>query len=143
MPAKNGKFTPAENTFISAYVRSGDAEYASDKAGYKFGAASAAAKLKNPAVQAAIREAQQSRLVDEGLELCVDTWFSIMRNVNAPAAARVKAGQIVWEKANVGNGADDKPLSEMTFAELANVVAKHSRVLEPALELEVIVDPFE
>lgn len=124
MPIKSGALTPQEQTFVEALASSGDAAYAFKTAGYK-GARNLSIVMKRPAIQAAVVEAQRARLVNEALPTAVATVLEIMRNPKAPAAARVQAAKLTFDRVLPSQAeAGAKEPHEMTPEELAAAIDK-------------------
>ena len=124
MPIKTGALTPQEEKFVQALADSGDPAYAFKKAGYK-GSRNLSYVLKRPAIQAAVVQTQQARLTSEALPCAVNTILEIMRNPKAPAAARVQAAKLTFERVLPAHsdGSAKEP-HEMTPEELAQAIDK-------------------
>jgi phage terminase small subunit len=138
MPIKTGALTAQEEAFVAALASSGDPVYAFKAAGYK-GRRNLAAVLKRPAVQAAVIAAQQARLVNEALPAAVSCILEIIRNPKAPAAARVQAAKLTFDRVlpQHSDGSGKEP-HEMTPEELAaaidkleSIAAGKARTIEP------------
>ena len=124
MPNKSGALTAQEQSFVEALANSGDPAYAFKAAGYK-GARNLSIVLRRPAIQAAVIQAQQARLVNEALPTAVATILDIMRNPKAPAAARVQAAKLTFDRVLPQHldGSGREP-HEMTPEELAAAIDK-------------------
>jgi hypothetical protein len=124
MPRRNGELTVQEQAFVEAVATTGDPAYALKKAGYK-GDRNAAQVLKREAVQRAIIETQQLRLVNEALPAAVTCILEIIRNPKAPAAARVQAAKLTFDRVLPSHAeAGAKEPHEMTPEELAAAIDK-------------------
>ena len=124
MPIKTGALTAQEGRFVAALADTGDPAYAFRAAGYK-GARNLSVVLKRPAIQAAVVQAQQARLVNEALPAAVATILEIMRNPKAPAAARVQAAKLTFDRVLPSQAdAGGKEPHEMTPEELAAAIDK-------------------
>ena len=124
MPRKNGELTPQEQTFVDAVASTGDTAYALKTAGYK-GARNASQVLKREPIQRAIVATQQARLVNEALPAAVSCILEIIRNPKAPAAARVQAAKLTFDRVLPAHsdGSAKEP-HEMTPEELAQAIDK-------------------
>jgi phage terminase small subunit len=138
MPIKTGALTDQEQAFVDALANSGDAAYAFKAAGYK-GARNLSYVMKRPAIQKAIVDAQQARLVNEALPAAVSCIIEIIRNPKAPAAARVQAAKLTFDRVLPQHldGSGKEP-HEMTPEELAaaidkleSIAAGKARAIEP------------
>ena len=124
MPLKTGALTPQEVKFVEALAETGDAKYAFKTAGYK-GARNLSFVMKRPAIQAAVIETQRARLANEALPAAVACILEIIRNPKAPAAARVQAAKLTFDRvlpSQVDSGG--KEPHEMTPEELAAAIDK-------------------
>jgi phage terminase small subunit len=138
MIRKPGALTPQEQTFVAAMAATGDSNYSLKKAGYK-GERNASQVLKRDGVQRAIVETQQARLVNEALPAAVSCIIEIIRNPKAPAAARVQAAKLTFDRVLPAHsdGTAKEP-HEMTPEELAAAIDKleslaagKARAIEP------------
>jgi phage terminase small subunit len=124
MPIKSGALTAQEQAFVEALASSGDPALAFKAAGYK-GARNLAAVMKRPLIQKAVIETQQMRLVNEALPAAVSVVLEIMRNPKAPAAARVQAAKLTFDRVLPSHAeAGAKEPHEMTPEELASAIDK-------------------
>jgi phage terminase small subunit len=124
MPIKSGALTPQELKFVETLASSGDPAYAFKAAGYK-GARNLSVVMKRPAIQAAVIESQRTRLVNEALPAAVACILEIIRNPKAPAAARVQAAKLTFDRVLPAHsdGSTKEP-HEMTPEELAQAIDK-------------------
>jgi hypothetical protein len=137
-PRREGQLTPQEQVFVDAVADTGDVQYALQKAKYK-GARNASQVLRRDAVQAAVIQAQQARLVNEALPAAVACIIDIIRNPKAPAAARVQAAKLTFDRVLPSQAeAGAKEPHEMTPEELAaaidkleSIAAGKARSIEP------------
>lgn len=120
MPLKNGRLTPQERSFADAYALTNNAEFAAHKAGYK--SSSALAKASDDALQARIHAARQ-RLRTEGAEIGVGVLIELAQDKATPSGVRRAAASDLVKLSGVGasEGEAEKPLSEMSAAELATL----------------------
>jgi phage terminase small subunit len=124
MIRKPGTLTPQEQAFVDAMAATGDPGYSLKKAGYK-GERNASQVLKREAVQRAIIETQQARLVNDALPAAVSCIIEIIRNPKAPAAARVQAAKLTFDRVlPAHNDGTAKEPHEMTPEELAAAIDK-------------------
>ncbi|PNG26221.1 hypothetical protein CR492_08835 [Methylocella silvestris] len=69
----------------------------------------------------------------EGVEVAYATLLSVCNDPKAPAPARATAATSIFRAAGlfdkVENAADDKPLSEMTHAELDQIIRRGERAV--------------
>ena len=143
MPIKSGSLTPQETAFVEALAASGDPGLAFKAAGYR-GKQNLPSLMKRPGIQAAVIETQRARLVNEALPCAVATILEIMRNPKAPAAARVQAAKLTFDRV-LPSHADPggKEPHEMTPEELAaaidkleSIAAGKARAIEAPAEAE-------
>jgi phage terminase small subunit len=138
MIRKPGLLTAQEQAFVDAMAATGDPSYSLKKAGYK-GDRNASQVLKRELVQRAIVETQQARLVNEALPAAVSCILEIIRNPKAPAAARVQAAKLTFDRVLPHHAdAGGKEPHEMTPEELASAIDKlesiaagKARAIEP------------
>ena len=123
MPLKNGHFTPKERKFLEAYAETGDRELAEKKAKYVTGMGWQV--LAREDVQREIVARQVAILTSEALPCAVNTILEIMRNPKAPAAARVQAAKLTFDRVLPAHsdGSAKEP-HEMTPEELAQAIDK-------------------
>lgn len=116
---QEGQLTRREADFIDAYAENGgNREKAEKKAG--LAPRGGYAVLARPEIQRQIVAAQLARLTNDALPLAVDTVISVMTNEKAPAAARVTAAKVVFDRILPETGdAGGKEAHEMTPEELA------------------------
>ena len=147
--ASDGKFagvvalTEQQSVFVRAYVRNGgnamlaaqEAGYSRDTYGYDV--------VKLPHIQAAIRAERERVIQTEGASIAWATMKDLMQNPRYPAAAKFQAARWTLEAAGSGLAAhraalglpdNDKPLSEMTLAELDAFLAAGKQALETLRE---------
>ena len=142
MPRQNGELTVQEQSFVDAIATTGDVAYALKAAGYK-GARNASQVLKRDAIQRAIVQTQQMRLVNEALPAAVACILEIIRNPKAPAAARVQAAKLTFDRVLPAHadGSTKEP-HEMTPEELAQAIDKlESIAAGKARQIEPQSDP--
>ncbi len=142
MPLQTGALTLQEKKFVEAMASSGDAAYAFKTAGYK-GARNLSVVLKRPAIQKAVIELQQARLVNEALPAAVSCILDIIRNPKAPAAARVQAAKLTFDRVLPSHAeAGAKEPHEMTPEELAAAIDKlESIAAGKAKQIEHVTQP--
>ena len=137
MPLKSGAFTPKEDAFLLAYLDTGSRQEAERKAKLRPG--SGYAVLKRDEVQREIVARQVAILTSEALPAAVATVLEIMRNPKAPAAARVQAAKLTFDRVlpHHADGSGKEP-HEMTPEELASAIDKlesiaagKARAIEP------------
>lgn len=137
MPLKNGAFTPKERKFLDAYAATGSRELAEKKAGYA--PTMAWQVLQREDVQREIVARQVAIMTSEALPVAVATILEIMRNPKAPAAARVQAAKLTFDRVLPSQGdTGGKEPHEMTPEELAaaidkleSIAAGKARAIEP------------
>jgi phage terminase small subunit len=124
MPIRSGALTAQEEAFVAALANTGDPAYAFKTAGYK-GARNLSVVLKRPAIQQAVIATQQMRLANEVLPAAVACILEIIRNPKAPAAARVQAAKLTFDRV-LPSQADTggREPHEMTPEELAAAIDK-------------------
>ena len=141
MPIKTGALTAQEERFVAALADTGDPAYAFRAAGYK-GARNLSVVLKRPAIQAAVIQAQQARLVNEALPAAVATILEIMRNPRAPAAARVQAAKLTFDRVLPTQAdAGGKEPHEMSPEELAAAIDKLESIAAGKARMVEAPDP--
>jgi phage terminase small subunit len=120
--------TPRQREFVYYLVHQADSPtVAARKAGYAQAKMSAYTMTRLPHIQIAIRQ-ERSRYFEADLaNVAAGTLRQIMLDDEAPAAARVSAARTVLEVTReIGrrqdDPADDRPLSEMTPDELADLI---------------------
>jgi hypothetical protein len=123
MPLKNGNLTPKERIFLQAYAETGSREVAERKARYSPGVGWQV--LQREDVQREIVARQVAILTSEALPAAVSVVLEIMRNPKAPAAARVQAAKLTFDRVLPSHAeAGAKEPHEMTPEELASAIDK-------------------
>lgn len=130
MPAKNGRFTRQEETFVSVMAKTGDKASAMRAAAYKSPGAGNAL-LTRPAVQSAIRDAALAELHNDLLPLAnVVLRLALAEGGAVPWGARLKAVEIVHKRVfgeqEAGSG---KTPAEMSPDELSAALDRLKREL--------------
>ena len=121
MPLKSGELTAKEKLFVAAMLEHGDPKKAEKAAGYlgdmRFQV------LARPEIQQEITQRQLARITSEVLPLAVGVHLEILKNSKAPAAARIQAVKLAYDRAfpDTGDGRG-KDLHEMTPDELAQLI---------------------
>jgi phage terminase small subunit len=139
VPDLKGRMTPQESAFVEAMVRTGDAVYSATVAGYAQPPSAASKALKRPDIVAAIQTAVRLRVQGEGAAVARTVLVEIALDKTAPKAPRVAAARALAEMTHLGGveGAGlDKPLSEMSRAEL---VEARQRAIAYLAELDAPV----
>lgn len=131
---------------MSHYVTgNGNVTAAARKAGYKDAPKSGYVLMRNPAVQSAIRAARLVEINGEGVSLAWQTIKGLMTDDDTPKHVKFQAARYTMEIAGYGQKAekqgDDKPLSEMTDAELQDYIRRKKDLLDAlptaqAIEIE-------
>lgn len=119
MPKKNGELTPGETKFLEAYATNGFDRASAEKtaglrpqSGYKV--------LGRPEIQRRVIEYQMARLTNDALPAAVNVLLEVMTNTKAPAAARVTAAKVVFDRVLPDQAdAQGREPHEMTPEELA------------------------
>lgn len=123
MPLKNGNLTPKERKFLQAYAETQNRDFAERKAGYAPGLGWQV--LSREDVQREIVARQVAILTNEALPAAVATILEIMRNPKAPAAARVQAAKLTFDRVLPSQAdAGGKEPHEMSPEELAAAIDK-------------------
>lgn len=121
MPDIKGRMTAQEVEFVEAMVRTADPLYSATVAGYAQPASAASKAMRRPEIAAAIHAQARARIVAEGSAVAGKVLIEIAMDATAPKAPRVAAARALAEMTHLGgiegNGLD-KPLSEMSRAEL-------------------------
>lgn len=129
MPAKNGRFTRQEETFVSVMAKTGDKASAARAAGYK-SAASQQQLMTRPAVQAAIREHELAILHNELLPLSNHVLREALTLPAVPWGAKMKAVDIVQKRVfGEQEGGSGKTPAEMSPDELSAALDRLKREL--------------
>jgi phage terminase small subunit len=122
------RLTPKQREFVHNLVVLGEnATAAARRAGYNYPNVTSCQLVQLPHIQLAIRQ-ERSRFFEVDLaNVAAGTLRQIMLDEEAPAAARVSAARTVLEVTReIGrrqeDQADDRPLSEMTPDELADLI---------------------
>jgi len=124
MPRKDGRLTPQEQRLAAAQAAVGDVSEAARRAGYSHRNAAYTA-LARPAVAAEVARIQQERLFNELLPLAVEVHREILLSKTVPAGAKVQAVKLAYDRTlGLQEGADRKPLEQMTAEELAEEVRR-------------------
>jgi hypothetical protein len=148
--ATDGTFTgPAGLTekqaaFVKAFVElGGTATKAAEVAGYADPRTSSWGLLRLPHIQAAIRAERERTIMTEGASIAWATMKDLMQNPKYTGAVKFQAAKWTLEAAGSGLAAHraalglpdgDKPLSEMTLAELDAFLAAGKQALETLRE---------
>jgi hypothetical protein len=123
MPLKSGRFTSKEELFLQAYAETGNREVAEKRA--KLAPAQGWKVLQREPIQREIVARQVAILTSEALPAAVSVVLEIMRNPKAPAAARVQAAKLTFDRVLPSHAeAGAKEPHEMTPEELASAIDK-------------------
>jgi hypothetical protein len=115
----------------------GDKRYAAEKAGYSQPLTSASKALARPAVHDAIVKLQQQRMTNEALPLAVQAFIDVLSDPKTGAMAKIAAAKVVYEKTATQTDTADKPIHELTLAELnARIVALSDQAR--AVDVEIL-----
>lgn len=138
-----GALTEQQATFVRAYVRNGgNAMLASKEAGYSretYGYD----VVKLPHIAAAIRAERERAIATEGASIAWATMKDLMQNPKYTGAVKFQAARWTLEAAGSGLAAhraalglpeNDKPLSEMTLAELDAFMSAGKQALDTLRE---------
>ncbi|SFI05467.1 hypothetical protein SAMN02799642_00561 [Methylobacterium brachiatum] len=120
-------------------VRSGDALYSATVAGYAQPASAASKVMRRPDIASAIQAQARARIQGEGSAVAAKVLIEIASDPTAPKAPRVAAATRLADMTQLGGlgpGGLDKPLSEMTRAEL---VEARQRAVAYLVELDAPV----
>ena len=119
MPLKTGALTSRETKFLEAYASNGFDRRAAERAA-GFAAGTGYSVLARPEIQRRVMAHQMARLTNDALPAAVDTLLEIMTNKKAPAAARVTAAKVVFDRVLPDDASrDGREPHEMTPEELA------------------------
>ena len=123
VPLKSGKFTPKEELFLQTFAETGSRELSERKA--KLASGQSWRILQREPVQKEIISRQVAIMTSEALPCAVATILEIMRNPKAPAAARVQAAKLTFDRVMPSHAeAGAKEPHEMTPEELAAAIDK-------------------
>lgn len=127
--------TKLEGNFIDHYVSgNGNGALAAKQAGYKDPAKAAWLLLRRPHVQSAIRVKRMAAINGEGVAIAWETIKRLMTDDETPRHVQFQAARYTMEIAGYGVKADkaggEKPLSEMTTAELEQFVTDKKKQLD-------------
>ena len=132
--------TDKQGQFVLAYVRNGGlATKAAEDAGYASPKNAAYDLLRLPHVLAAIRAERERSIHTEGANIAWATMKDLMQNPRYTGAVKFQAARWTLEAAGSGLAApraalglpdQDKPLSEMTLAELDAFMSAGRQALE-------------
>lgn len=119
MPVKSGKMTAQEAQFVGHLAATGDPTYAAKMARYSQPAVQGWQKSHNPAIVAAVRKAEITRLNNELLPKSLDLLEKVLLDDKEATRNRITAAQTVL-KYSLGarDGGEEKEAHEMTPAEL-------------------------
>ena len=148
MPDNKGRLTHQETEFVAAMVRSADPIYSATVAGYAQPASAASKALRRPDIASAITSAVRARVQTEGAAVAAKTLIEVATDATAPKAPRVAAAKALADMVHLGGieGAGlDKPLSEMSRAELVEArqraVAYLAELDAPVIEAVALPAP--
>lgn len=138
-----GALTEQQATFVREYVKNGgNAQLAVEAAGYSskiYGYT----LVKLPHIQAAIRAERERAIATEGASIAWATMKDLMQNPKYTGAVKFQAARWTLEAAGSGLAAhraalglpeNDKPLSEMTLAELDAFMSAGKQALDTLRE---------
>jgi hypothetical protein len=142
MVVNTAGLTDRQRLFVSAFIESGSISDASDKAGYA-DASGGYQALKSEIVQRALHDYRERLIKTEGATLGYKTMLELARPGN-PGGVRFSAAKYLMDAAGHGakveDGGKEKPLHEMTEAQLQAFVEK-MRQLEAADRPVITVIP--
>lgn len=142
--------TEMQTQFVRVYVRNGgNAKEAQAEAGYSPDPARRWELMNNPAVREAIR-VEQSKAVAEGASVAWGVMRELMTDPVAPAPVRFQAAKWTLEASGHGLAAaalmlkagdgQEKPLSEMSVAELEEHVARAGKAVEAMKSAQKVIE---
>lgn len=141
MPTKDGKLTMQEAAFVGYMAATGDEKYAGHMARYK-SPTSVWAKSNDPAIAAAVRKAEITRLNGKTLTLAIDLIERVILDEKEATRNRITAAQTVMKYALGGReGADAKEAHEMTPAELQARIDELRRAMADKAKPIIDVEP--
>lgn len=122
--------TDQQTAFVAAYIANGaNGTQAAIAAGYQSPGSESWRLMQNPAIRAAINAEADKRLAGAGV-IGIGVLVDIARDKGAPTPSRVSAAKWLAEAAGhglaarkAGEATDDKPLEEMSAAELVQAIA--------------------
>jgi hypothetical protein len=139
-----GALTEKQATFAKAYVQNGgNGMQAAADAGFSDPRTASWRLLRLPHVQAAIRAERERAIATEGASIAWATMKDLMQNPKYTGAVKFQAARWTLEAAGSGLAAhraalglpdNDKPLSEMTLAELDAFMAAGKQALDTLRE---------
>lgn len=127
MPKKGGTKTPKERAFLKYLGETGNAVESARRAGYAAPDVSACNNMQRESLRGDIVAAQLSRISNELLPLAVDVHKALLTDPRTPAAARVQAVKLAYDRAFGVDGGNGKAPHEMTGEELAAEIDKLKR----------------
>jgi phage terminase small subunit len=142
MPYKSGRLSPRERLFIDRMARTGDAQYAAEKAGYSQPGVRGYQLMMKPAIKSAVLQRAEEVLRDELLPLALERHKMLLTAAGVPAGAQLGAVKLAYDR-TLGEDQDKaaKEPSEMTFDELQqsietlrrqqNLIADQARDVTP------------
>jgi len=135
-PARlDGPQTEKQAAFVSYYAQKGmNGADAARLAGYGDPKQSAWRLLSLPHVRAAVRAARETAINGDLAKLALETLHDLMANESTPAPVRLGAARFSLEMAGHAAGKQetplhDRPLAEMSVAELQRFVEEGERAL--------------
>lgn len=139
-PIDGRGLTPMRAEYVKNLIQGMKPAKAAELAGYSCPAQQAVYLNKQPIIQDAIRRKSEEVLITEGLANALKFMVTAPMNEKLPGAVRFQASKWVMEAAGQGLAAqraalglppEDKPLSEMSTAELDGLIgAMRTRLLE-------------
>lgn len=139
MPLKNGRLTPQERKFATAYAACGEVTEAARRAGYS-GQGAGSNALARPEVQALIKAEQQARLFSEILPMAVERHKALLADPQTNGQVLLGAIRLAYDRtlgltdaAGVG-----KALHEMSADELGSALQRLEQ--EAAARAKPIID---
>lgn len=140
MPDKTGRFTAKENAFMDHYVRTGDEDYAADKARYGSPSVRGSQLLAKAAIQSEIRARQTERLWGDVLPLAIGELERGLREPTTPWGAKSALIKLAMDRTlGAGDAAEGKQPHEMTPDELARAIEQLKReASDRAKPIEVV-----
>lgn len=137
------ELTPLQQDFVDELVAGGcKPTEAARRAGFQHPGQEAYRLMRKPHVQDAVKDAQNRLIAGSGTNVALKTLLEVMQDTKAPASARVSAaGKMLDAAGHFSKKSDDdreKPLHEMTDAELQSFLERCNQVIASGAEPPVI-----
>ena len=142
--------TDKRQEYIKGFVAGLDQTNAARKAGFAYPAQEAVRLMHDPAILAAIQAELVRRVQCEGMTIAVNFLINCVKDEKFAGSVRLEAAKVLINKGPLNDAAikeayrpDDKPLNEMSLAELEAFIQGGVAALDKAKQAKALPGDFQ